>query len=189
MSDLTIRTATPDDAEALLAIYRPYVERTAITFEWEVPTVDDFRGRIVDHLAHYPYLVAEKGGRAVGYAYVGEFHERAAYQWSVETSIYLDINHRHEGLGTVLHAALEQACRQRGYQNMYACISYIDPEDEYLTQDSVRFHHRMGYRLVGRFIQCGKKFGRWYDMVWMEKLIGPHETESGDNNQTKSNAR
>lgn len=175
---MNIRTAQPDDAEALLAIYRPYVEHTAITFEYDVPSVEEFRQRIIDHLAHFPYLVAEENGVAVGYAYVGKFQERAAYQWSVETSIYLAPDHRHQGIGSALHAALEATCRKRGFKNMYACISYIDPEDEYLTLDSVHFHERMGYRMVGRFIQCGKKFGRWYDMVWMEKLIGSHEPDA-----------
>lgn len=171
---MNIRTATPADAESLLLIYRPYVEQTAITFECEVPTVEQFRQRIAQHLLHYPYLVAEEDARPVGYAYVGAFQERAAYQWSVETSIYVARDKRRLGIGHRLYAALEDECRRRGFQNMYACISYTDHEDEYLTLGSVRFHEREGYRLVGRFVKCGRKFDRWYDMVWMEKLIGPH---------------
>jgi L-amino acid N-acyltransferase YncA len=171
---MNIRTATPDDAEALLSIYRPYVEHTAISFEYEVPSVEEFRQRIVDHLEHFPYLVAEEGDRILGYAYVGKFQERAAYQWSVETSIYVAQGLHRQGIGSRLLTALEEACRDKGIQNMYACISYVEPEDEYLTHDSVLFHERMGYRMVGRFLKCGRKFGRWYDIVWMEKLIGNH---------------
>ena len=172
---MTIRKATPEDAERLLAIYTPHIEDTAITFEYDVPTVEEFRQRIKDTLREYPYLVAEDDGRIIGYAYAGPLKRRAAYQWAVETSIYLDKDYRGKGFGTVLQEALEEALRQRGILNLYACISYIDPEDEYLSLDSVRFHEHMGFQLAARFHQCGKKFGRWYDVVWMEKIIGEHE--------------
>lgn len=172
---MNIRKATPEDAEALLEIYRPYVEHTAITFEYDVPTVEEFRQRIVNITRSYPYLVAEENGTVVGYAYVGPFKDRAAYQWSVETSIYLSPDYKRHGIGKKLYSQLEKICAKMGIQNMYACISYVDPEDEYLTLDSVRFHEHLGYRMVGRFIKCGLKFNRWYDMVWMEKLIGDHQ--------------
>ena len=89
-SEMIIRTASEADAPALLEIYAPYVDRTAITFEYEVPSVDEFASRIRNTLQKYPYLVAEKGGRILGYAYAGPFHDRPAYDWSVETSIYVD---------------------------------------------------------------------------------------------------
>ena len=92
--DIRIRIATEDDAEALLAVYAPYVIKTAITFEYEVPTLEEFRGRIRHTLQKYPYLVAERDGTILGYAYVGPFHERAAYDWAVETSIYVEENLR-----------------------------------------------------------------------------------------------
>lgn len=97
--EIVIRKATADDTEALLAIYAPYVEQTAITFEYDVPTVDDFRSRILAISSRYPYLVAEQDGKVIGYAYAHEFQERAAYQWSVESSIYLDMNERHHEVG------------------------------------------------------------------------------------------
>ena len=90
----TIRDAKEEDAERLLDIYAPYVTDTAITFEYEVPTLEDFRGRIINVSRHYPWLVAITEGRIVGYAYASPFHERAAYQWAVETSIYVDKNER-----------------------------------------------------------------------------------------------
>ena len=103
---IRIRPAKPEDAEKLLAIYAPYVEQTAITFEYEVPTVEEFRERIHNTLKKYPYLVAEQGEEPVGYAYVGPFHDRPAYDWAVETSIYVDQNKKRMGIGKKLHEAL-----------------------------------------------------------------------------------
>ena len=170
-----IRTAREEDAGQLLEIYAPYVTDTAITFEYEVPTVDEFRHRIASTLKKYPYLVAEDDeGNLVGYAYASAFKERAAYDWSVETSIYVKQGEAGRGFGQLLHDALERALQQMGILNMYACISAPRGNDPYLTDNSIQFHHHLGYRLVGRFLQCGYKFGRWYDMVWMEKHIGEH---------------
>ena len=174
---IRIRPAKPEDAEKLLAIYAPYVEQTAITFEYEVPTVEEFRERIHNTLKKYPYLVAEQDGEPVGYAYVGPFHDRPAYDWAVETSIYVDQNKKRMGIGKKLHEALEEELRNRGFLNMNACIAYPAQEDEYLTRNSVEFHAHLGYRMVGQFHQCGYKFHRWYDMVWMEKLIGEHTAD------------
>lgn len=171
---ITIRTATLSDAQALLNIYSPYVEHTAITFEYDVPSVEEFASRIKNTLQKYPYLVAEKNGRLLGYAYASPFHERPAYDWAVETSIYVDQNIKHQGIGRRLHDALEDALRIQGILNMNACIAYPPEEDEYLDKNSVEFHTHMGYRLVGEFYKCGYKFHRWYNMVWMEKLIGNH---------------
>lgn len=171
---ITIRTATLSDAQALLNIYAPYVEYTAITFEYDVPSVEEFAFRIKNTLQKYPYLVAEKNGRLLGYAYASPFHKRPAYDWAVETSIYVDQNIKHQGIGRRLHDALEDALRSQGILNMNACIAYPPEEDEYLDRNSVEFHTHMGYRLVGEFYKCGYKFHRWYNMVWMEKLIGNH---------------
>ena len=170
---IRIRPAKPEDAEKLLAIYAPYVEQTAITFEYEVPTVEEFRERIHNTLKKYPYLVAEQGGEPVGYAYVGPFHDRPAYDWAVETSIYVDQNKKRMGIGKKLHEALEEELRNRGFLNMNACIAYPPKEDEHLDKNSVEFHTHMGYRLVGEFHKCGYKFNHWYNMVWMEKLLDP----------------
>ena len=172
---IRIRPAKPEDAEKLLAIYAPYVEQTAITFEYEVPTVEEFRERIHNTLKKYPYFVAEQTGEPVGYAYVGPFHDRPAYDWAVETSIYVEQHQKRRGIGRLLHDALEQELRRRHFLNMNACIACpMGESDPYLTRDSIRFHEKLGYRMVGEFHQCGYKFGRWYHMVWMEKHIGDH---------------
>ena len=175
--DIHIRVASVDDAEALLAIYAPYVVKTAITFEYEVPSLDEFRGRICHTLQKYPYLVAEEKGKILGYAYVGPFHVRAAYDWAVETSIYVDENLRRSGVGGKLNRALEAVCKAMGILNMEACIGVPEVEDEHLTRNSEEYHTHIGYRLVGEFYKCGYKFGRWYNMIWMEKLIGEHKDE------------
>ena len=120
------------------------------------------------------WSVTEEDGAALGYAYAGPFKGRAAYDWSCEISIYLDPAARGRGLGRALYEALERALQAMGVQNVYACIAYPEAEDEYLTRASADFHARMGLALAGRYRQCGRKFGRWYDMVWMEKLIGEH---------------
>lgn len=174
MENMKIRTATPQDAAKLLEIYAPYVEKTAITFEYEVPGVQEFAERISHILEKYPYLIAEQEGEMVGYAYAGAFHSRAAYNWNVETTIYVRKDQKKKGVGRVLYDALEKILAMQNILNLNACIGYPEVEDEYLTKNSVQFHEHLGYRLVGEFHQCGYKFGRWYNMVWMEKHIGAH---------------
>lgn len=170
--DITIRTASVKDAEALLAIYAPYIEQTAVTYEYEVPTAEEFAARIMHTLEKYPYLAAEAGGEIVGYAYAGPLHERAAYDWSVELSVYVKMNRKGRGIGRRLYEQLEESLREQGIVHAAACIAYPEQEDEYLTYDSVRFHERLGFTMVGQFHACAYKFNRWYGMVWMEKQIG-----------------
>lgn len=175
--DVSIRVAAVEDAEEILAIYRPYVEKTAITFEYAVPCAEEFSERIERTLSKYPYLVAQKDGEILGYAYTGPFVGRAAYGWAAEVSIYLKEDKRKMGIGRKLYQAIEVVSRAQGILNLNACIGYPDEEDEFLTKNSVQFHAHMGYRMVGEFHKCGCKFGRWYNMVWMEKLIGTHDPE------------
>ena len=170
-----IRIATEQDAEELLEIYAPYVENTAITFEYTVPTVQEFTRRIRHVLEKYPYLVAEREGKIAGYAYAGTFKERAAYDWSVETTVYVREDQKKTGVGRELYEMLEKLLALQNIQNLNACIAYLEVEDQYLTHNSVQFHEHLGYRLVGEFYKCGYKSGRWYNMVWMEKHIGGHE--------------
>ncbi len=173
---IRIRTAVPVDAEALLDIYRPYVLSTAITFEYDVPTVEDFRQRIVATLSRYPYLVAEDAhGKPVGYACAGAFKTRAAYDWAAEVSVYVDARHHRKGIGQALYETIEDTLKRQNVTNLNACITFAEVEDGLHHNDSMRFHQRLGYELVAHFHQCGYKFDRWWDMVWMEKLIAPHQ--------------
>ena len=175
MENIVIRSASVNDAEALLKIYAYYVENTAITFEYDVPTLEEFQKRITNTLKKYPYLVVEKEGTILGYAYAGVFKDRAAYDWSAEVTIYLSHKATKCGIGRKLYEALETEMKKRGFLNLYACIGYPVEEDEYLTKNSAQFHAHLGYQTVGEFHKCGYKFGRWYNMIWMEKLIGGNE--------------
>lgn len=175
MDQTYIREATLDDAKELLNIYAPYVKKTAITFEYEVPTLEEFRRRMADILKKYPYIVAVTDGEITGYAYAGTFVGRSAYDWSAETTIYLKESKRRMGIGRKLYETLEKICILQNIKNLYACISYPREEDVYLTKNSVQYHTHLGYHVAGEFHKCGYKFGRWYDMVWMEKMIGAHD--------------
>ncbi len=170
----SIRMAEEADAPALLDIYRPYVEQTAITFEYDVPTSAEFARRITATLQRYPYLVAEADGVPVGYAYAAPFKERAAYDWAVETSIYVRQGLPGRGCGGQLYSALERLLRAQHILNLNACIAWTAEADAHLDNNSTEFHAHLGYVPVGTFHQCGYKFGRWYDMIWMEKMLAPH---------------
>ena len=172
---MVIRPAAAKDAQRLLKIYSYYVEYTAISFEYEVPSPDEFRDRITHTLEKYPYFVLEEDGVVKGYTYAGVFKGRAAYNHSCEVSIYLDPDAKGNGYGRALYDALEDALRKKGIINLYACIADPISEDEYLTKNSEHFHQHMGYTKVGEFHKCAYKFGRWYNMIWMEKMIGEHK--------------
>ena len=177
MSIVMIRDAKLSDAERLLEIYAYYVENTAITFEYDVPSLAEFQSRMENIMQRYPYLVIEQDGVIRGYAYAGAFHSRAAYGWCCEMTVYLDHTARGGGLGRKIYEALEDALHRMGILNLYACIGYPQEEDEYLTKNSAQFHEHLGFKLIGTFTKCGYKFGRWYDMIWMEKIIGTHGAE------------
>ena len=135
---MEVRLATPQDAEELLEIYRYYVEHTAITFEYETPSITEFRQRIKQTLKRYPYLAAVDGhGKIVGYAYASSFKNRAAYDWSVETTIYVDKDVKRQGIGKKLYEALEEILRKQHVINLDACITDPEIEDEYVTKNSV----------------------------------------------------
>jgi len=171
---MVIRAATREDAGSLLKIYSYYVENTAISFEYVAPSLDEFSKRISSTLEKYPYIVLEDDGLIRGYAYAGAFHSRAAYAHCCEVTIYLDHDSKGNGYGKALYEALEKALKKMGIINLYACIADPEVEDEYLTKNSEFFHQHMGYTKVGEFHKCGYKFGRWYNMIWMEKKIGEH---------------
>lgn len=171
---MQIRIAAPEDAEEILKIYEPYILDTAITFEYEIPSLEEFRNRIIHTLKCYPYFVAIEDGQIVGYAYASEFKGRKAYDWSVETSIYVKQDMKGLGIGKKLYEILEETLKKQGIRNVNACIAYIEEEDQYLTNDSMYFHEHFGYELVGTFHKCAWKFDKWYDMIWMEKMIAEH---------------
>ena len=132
MSEVQIRNASVNDAERLLEIYSYYVQNTAITFEYSVPSLSEFKDRISNTIKRYPYLVIERDDVIQGYAYAGAFVGRAAYDWSCELTVYLDHTARKCGLGRKIYEALEEKLSKMGITNLYACIGYPQVEDEYL---------------------------------------------------------
>lgn len=176
-STILILPVEETDAPELLEIYAPYVEETAISFEYEVPSLEEFKERIRSISGKLPYIKAVQDGRILGYAYAATFKGRKAYDWSVETTIYVRKDARKQGLGRTLYQALEQSLREIGILNMNACIAVTNQEDSHLNNDSLHFHEKIGFTLVGTFHDSGYKFNTWYDMIWMEKMIGNHESK------------
>lgn len=170
MENLQIRMVKTEDADALREIYKDYVENTVLTFEYEVPTAEGFKERIEHVLERYPYLVAEIDGVIVGFAYASVFRARPAYDWGVETTIYLKRDVRKQGVGRTLYTRLADILIAQGLVKATACITY--PKDEFSDFGSMQFHEKMGYRLAGRLTCSGYKLGRWYDTIYMEKMIG-----------------
>ena len=171
---ITLRLVTAADAAELAAIYAPYVRETAISFEYEPPTVEEFTGRIEEVLEQFPYLAAVSDGEIVGYAYAHPYGVRKAYSHSVELSVYVRRDCRGLGAGRRLYEAMEVLLQAQNVTNLYALVAGVDVEDEYLTHDSQKFHAAMGYVQVGKLHKAGYKFGRWYDMITVEKIIAPH---------------
>lgn len=168
-NNYTFRLAKQDDAKALVEIYAPFVisEDSAVSdvsFEYEVPSVDEFAGRIKKVLAVYPYIVCEQDGKAVGYVYAHPYIERAAYQWGAEVTVYLSPAAQGRGIGRVMYNALEKILRMQGIITLYSCITASN-------EHSVKMHEAAGYKIIGDFKNAGFKHGHWLDMVWMEKNI------------------
>lgn len=159
---MKIRSAQRTDAADLLAIYAPYVRDTAITFETKVPTVADFEGRIDNILEKFPYLVAEVDGSPVGYAYASTYYARAAYDWTVECSVYVAQDRRGQGIGKALYEQLERELMAAGFKNFLACIALPNPA-------SIALHEQLGYEQVAHFKKVGYKFEKWHDIVWLQK--------------------
>lgn len=171
MCEIKIRLAAPDDAEDILNIYKYYVLNTAVSFEYIVPEIEEFKNRIRNILKKYPYFVALINDKIIGYAYAHAFGEREAYKYSAELSIYIDKNYKRLGIGRLLYNALEEKLKTFGITNLYALIVSKDKEDEYLTFDSLKFHKSLGFKQVGKCSLCGYKFDRWYDVIYTEKFI------------------
>ena len=156
---ISLRVATKDDGAALAEIYAYYVKNTAVSFEYEAPSAEEFLCRIEHKLTKYPYLVAERDGKPIGYAYASEFRERAAYDWDAELSIYLDKDERGAGAGRMLCSALAEILKAQNFVNLYAIITL--PND-----GSEAFHKKMGFEKLCEVDRVGYKMGKWYGLTW-----------------------
>jgi phosphinothricin acetyltransferase len=165
MSELLVRDATADDAEACAAIYAPYVTGTTITFETEPPDVPEMARRIAKAQARHAFLVLELDGTVVGYAYAGPFKERAAYRWSCEVSVYLAADRQRRGGGRTLYEALLERLAARGYR--MAAAGMTQPNEA-----SGRLHAAMGFEPVGTYRAIGWKLGAPRDVLWVQRALG-----------------
>jgi len=165
-----IRIATPGDAEPILKIYAPYIEHTSLTFETEVPTVDSFRERISSYLQNWPWLVCEINGVIAGYAYGSRHRERVAYQWSVESSVYVHDDYQRIGVGGALYTALIDILKLQGFRNLYAVINL--PNDK-----SVSFHEKFGFEYFATYKNVGYKLGRWKNVGWWQLQLNEYSME------------
>lgn len=161
---MTIRDARRSDVPAMLAIYAPFVEHTAVSFEYDVPTEAEFARRLEEHQAAFPWLVCEENGRVMGYAYAGRAFERAAYGWNAEISCYLAPELRGRGVGRRLYARIEEILTRLGYYKLFAVVTSANAP-------SVAFHRALGFRDAACFRNVGYKQGGWYDVLWLEKTL------------------
>lgn len=165
-----IRLATPTDAAPILGIYTPYISDTSYTFETEVPSVNAFAQRIQNYLQEWPWLVCEVNGQIAGYAYGARYRERAAYQWCVESSVYIHDKFQRAGVGDALYTALLAILKQQGFRNVYAVINLPN-------EKSVAFHEKMGFEYFATYKNVGYKLGRWKDVGWWQCIINAYDDD------------
>ncbi len=159
-----IRQAGVGDAAAMLAIYAPFVLDTAVSFEEEVPSVPDFAARVGAVLAEAPWLVAEREGRVLGYAYAGRHRARAAYRLTREVSVYVHPDYHRQGLATRLYNHLLERLGRAGFTTALAGITLPNPA-------SLAFHRKFGFQVVGTYHRVGYKFGRYHNVLWLERPL------------------
>ncbi len=161
---MAVRLAKMEDIPEILGIYAPYVEKTAYTFEYTVPTVEEFTNRFLKITRQFPWLVWEEDGAVLGYAYACAPFERAAYSWCAEPAIYLGPQAQGRGIGRALYEALEGYLKRQGYIVSYALITTGNP-------GSLAFHKAMGYKTAAFFPDCGYKHSAWHGITWVEKRL------------------
>ena len=166
-----IRIAAAGDLDQILSIYRPYVETTTVSFEYEAPTIAEFQSRFAQITAQFPWLVWEEDGRIAGYAYACAPFSRTAYCWCAEPSIYLHPDYHGKGIGKSLYLALETLLRMQGYRVSYAIVTSEN-------NHSLAFHKAMGYAVLAEFPHCAYKFGKSLGIIWMEKRLNSAEMPS-----------
>lgn len=165
---INFRFATVEDAGKILEIYKPYVENTTITFEYDVPALEEFKNRIKNILTDYPYIVCEYENKILGYAYAHKVWMRAAYQWDAELSVYIDKEYMGNGLGKKLYKILIEILKLQNVVNVYGCVTYPNEKSD-------RLHESFGFKRVGIFENAGYKFGKWIGVTWFHKAISEYK--------------
>lgn len=162
-----IRLATEADCDAILQIYAPFIRNTVVTFEYDVPSAEEFRARIAGVTRQCPWLVCEINGTIAGYAYASKYNERRAYDWSADASIYVHPGFHRMKIASALYFTLFELLKLQGYYNVYAAITSSNTI-------SIRFHEALGFKTVAVFRHVGFKAGAWHDVTWLElTLIEP----------------
>ncbi len=161
---MVIECVKTTDADEILSIYAPYVKNTFVSFETKVPERDDFRKRVRDISAEYPYYVCRKDGKIIGYAYASRHRVRDAYRYSVDCSVYVSHDAHRKGVGRMLYETLFAELKKRGFHSAFAAVALPN-------EVSISFHKAMGFEQVGHFKEVGYKFDRWIDLVWLEKRL------------------
>ncbi len=166
MSTVQIRTAQKSDVPALLGIYAPYIRNTSITFEYDVPSEEEFARRVENITKAFPWLLCEIDGKIAGYAYAAPYKTRAAFQWDAELSVYLSPDFHRMGIATALYGCIQAILKEQGYLNLYTLITVPNPV-------SIGFHESCGFRPLCVYHGTGFKFGAWHDMAVLEKQLAP----------------
>ena len=161
---IELRLAKPADSGDILAIYAPYIEKTSFTFETDVPSPEAFAERISSYLESWPWLVCEVDGVIAGYAYAARYRERVAYQWSVESSVYIHDDHQRKGIARILYSALFKILKRQGFRNVYAVINLPN-------EKSVAFHESLGFSYFATYEQVGYKLGHWKNVGWWRLIV------------------
>lgn len=168
-----LRQANEQDASAIRAIYAPFCESSATSFELVPPALEEMQARIRKITAHYPWLVCERDGAVLGYAYAGAHRERAAYRWSVDVAVYIGEGQRRTGMGRALYTALFRILVRQGYFKAYAGVTLPNPA-------SVGLHEAMGFTPVGVYRGVGYKLGAWRDVGWWQLALQAERTEPSE---------
>lgn len=166
MQNKKIRLATINDSDSILKIYAPFITDTVITFEYQVPTETEFRNRMAGIQKEYPWIVCEIDNCIVGYAYASRFHEREAYQWSADFSIYIHPEYHRKHIGKALYYALCELLKLQGFYNAYALVTMPNRNSESL-------HESFGFKTTGVCHNVGYKLGSWHDVKWYELNLNP----------------
>lgn len=165
--EFNIRLIHLNDAQATLEIYRPYVEKTIISFEYDAPGIEEWEARIKTITADYPWIVCEHNNEVIGYAYASRHRYRTAYSWAVESTIYLSEKFHHKGIASILYRTLFELLRLQGYVNVYAGVTVPNIKSE-------KFHLAAGFYDIGYFKKIGFKFGAWHDTRWFQLHLADH---------------
>ena len=164
---MKVRLADEKDSREILNIYSQYIG-TKITFEYVLPSIEEFKNRISDIKKFYPYLVCEENGKIIGYAYAHRQAQRAAYQWNAELSVYVDRDYTSKGIGKTLYSILIEILKLQKIKTVYGCVTMPNEKSE-------KLHLSLGFQEVGTHHNTGFKNGKWHDVKWFEKQIAPYD--------------